>query len=116
MSNKQKLIAYNFTLMFKFSFIFSVVLLLSNVVFGQEWDENGAEIEDARVVIEKDRKIELPTASRSYEKVPPLPGAVKERVLDYEFKDYSYALKPLDPKIRVLTVQEEKLSKFYGNY
>lgn len=82
----------------------------------QNWDENGAEIEDARVVIEKDRKIELPAANRNYEKVPPLPDQERDENLKYEFKDYTYALNPLDPRIRVLTVQDEKLSKFYGNY
>lgn len=116
MRNKRKLTVYNPTKMVRFSFILFFVLFFSTTVFGQEWDENGAEIEDARVIIEKDRKIELPTASRSYEKVPPLPAAIRERALDYDFKDYSYALKPLDPRIRVLTVQDEKLRKFYGNY
>lgn len=116
MRNREKLTAYNYTQMLRFFFMFFFVSLVSTAVFGQEWDENGAEIEDARVIIEKDRKIELPTASRSYEKVPPLPSAVRERALEYDFKDYNYALNPLDPKIRVLTIQDEKLRKFYGNY
>lgn len=116
MHNQKKLTAYNYIQMLRFPLILFFLFVVSATVYGQEWDDNGAEIEDARVVIEKDRKIELPTASRSYEKVPPLPSAVRERALEYEFKDYSYALKPLDPRMRVLTVQDEKLRKFYGNY
>ncbi len=83
---------------------------------GQDWEENTAEIDDAQVIIEKDRKIELPAASRSYEKVPPLPGEGAGESLEYEFQDFNYSLQPLDPKMRVLTIQDEKLKKFYGNY
>lgn len=94
-------------------------ILLSCASFharAQDWEDNTAELDDARVIIEKDRKIELPAASRSFEKVPPLPNQEQGQALQYDFQDINYSLKPLDPKMRVLTIQDEKLSKFYGNY
>src|SRR5690554_1059682 len=101
---------------YRFILILFVLSFMVGQATAQNWEDNGAEIEDVRVVIEKDRTIELPAASRNYEKVPPLPAPGKEKPMEYEFKDYNFVLKPLDPRIRVLTIQDEKLNKFYGNY
>ena len=113
---KKDIYGFKITMAYKILFISFFVTFSSSQLFAQDWDNNTPELDDARVVIEKDRKIELPAASRNYEKVPPLPDDSEEKTLEYSFEDYNFSLQPLDPKIRVLTIQEEKLNKFYGNY
>lgn len=95
-------------------FITLLFLWSANVLAQENWDGTG-EIEDAQVIIEKDRRIALPPASRNYEKVPALPRE-KEESGSFRFKNFTYELKPLDPKIRILTIQEDPLPKLYGNY
>ena len=114
--NKKDFSRINFSFVGRTFLAFIALNYLAFNVHGQDWEENAAEIDDAQVIIEKDRKIELPAASRSYEKVPPLPGEGRSESLNYEFQDFNYSLQPLDPKMRVLTIQDEKLKKFYGNY
>lgn len=92
-----------------------LLICSTNVLAQQDWDANG-EIEDAEVIIEKDRRIELPPASRNYEKVPPLPSQERDKDETYDFKSFNYELEAIDPKIRVLTIQEDPLPKLYGNY
>ncbi|MEK6480492.1 hypothetical protein WJR50_23315 [Catalinimonas sp. 4WD22] len=79
------------------------------------WEEEG-EIEEAEVVIEKSREIELPRANRKFERVPPLP--VQESTIDinYQFVEVLPKLQPMTPSIRVLKVKEPPLSKLYPNY
>jgi len=68
-------------------------------VFAQdEWDETG-EIEDAQVVIEKDRKIELPTANRTYQKVPPSEINKQVKPQEYDFNEYIYQGPPYSPSL-----------------
>lgn len=81
------------------------------------WEEGTGEIEDASVIIEKDRKIELPKASRNFERVPPLPEDKNRTAdLDYTFKQIDLSVEPAMPQIRVFTIREEPLDKFYGSY
>ena len=79
------------------------------------WDEEG-EIEDAEVVIEKDRQIELPPASRSYEKVAPLPLQIDRSEQSYNYERVPFQSTQFAPNIRVLTIKEQPLPKLYGNY
>ncbi|MGK7393657.1 MAG: hypothetical protein ACNS62_03755 [Candidatus Cyclobacteriaceae bacterium M3_2C_046] len=81
-----------------------------------QWQDDG-EIEDAQVIIEKDRKIELPQINRNFERIPPLPvqGAGMDN-LNYEFQNYQLKLQGEAPDIRVFTIKEDPLPKFYGNY
>lgn len=106
----------NFSFLVRAIFAFYLISSYSFPALSQDWEDNAAELDDAQVIIEKDRKIELPAASRSYEKVPPLPGGETNQSLQYDFQDFNFSLQPLDPKMRVLTIQDEKLKKFYGNY
>ncbi|WP_018478066.1 TonB-dependent receptor [Pontibacter roseus] len=79
------------------------------------WGE-GAKLEDAEVVVEKDRKIELPRASRNYQKftvVPPEPG---DRNVRYRFTDYKLPAQDIDLQMKVLTIKQDELMKLYGNY
>lgn len=113
---KKCIYGFNFTMIYKISSIIVVAFFISFSSSAQEWDNNASELDDAQVIIEKDRKIELPAANRNFEKVPPLPKDPNEKSLEYTFEDYNFSLQPLDPKMRILTIQEEKLNKFYGNY
>ena len=79
------------------------------------WNDPG-DIEDAEIVIEKKREISLPAANRQYDKVPPLPQTGVPMALDYAFREFTYALSPLEPRIRPLTLADETLDKLYGNY
>ncbi len=81
----------------------------------QDWEEDG-EIQDAEVIIEKDRQIELPPANRSYQKVAPLPIEVDRSTQTYSFEKIDYQATPFTPNIRVLTIKDQPLSKLYGNY
>ncbi|MDQ3395349.1 MAG: hypothetical protein M3512_14725, partial [Bacteroidota bacterium] len=68
------------------------------------------------VIIEKDRKIELPPASRNFEKVPPPPIQPQKVEQNYQFRNFNYSVRDLDPKIRVLTIKDETTEKLYPNY
>ncbi len=98
---------------------FSCLLLsvISYVAYAQQqpWSEEG-EIEDAEVIIEKDREIELPKANRNFERVPPLPVQKPQIDVSYRFVDLTPQLPDVTPQIRVLKVKEPPLPKLYGNY
>jgi len=98
---------------FTLTFIFFVSPLFSQD--DPNWEEEG-EIEEAEVVIEKDRQIELPTANRNYERVPPLPVNEPDIDLSYQLVEVLPRLQPLTPPIRVLKVKESPLPKLYPNY
>ena len=95
-----------------FSFFVTTSLLAQQ---NPDWEEEG-EIEEAEVVIEKDRQIDLPLANRNYERVPPLPVSVPEINIDYSFVEVLPQLQQLTPPIRVLKVKEPPLAKLYSNY
>ncbi|MDQ3536872.1 MAG: hypothetical protein M3421_14730 [Bacteroidota bacterium] len=90
---------------------------LSTLAFGQgtTWGDDG-EIESAEVIIEKDRKIELPPASRNFEKVPPPPFQQQKGEQSYQFGNFNYQVRDLDPKIRILTIKDEPAGKMFPNY
>jgi hypothetical protein len=81
-----------------------------------QWGEP-RELEDASVVIEKDREIELPRAVRKFEQAPPFPLKVAQNEsLRYDFRNMDLRLATVDPQIRVFTIREDPLDKLYGNY
>ena len=78
------------------------------------WDQEG-DLEDSQVIIEKDRKIDLPQVNRDFKKVPEI--KLNQSVFDVEFNSRQFIpnLSSLAPRIRVLTIQDEKLEKLYAN-
>ncbi len=92
--------------------------LIASVAHAQQpaWEAEEGEIDDTEVVIEKDREIELPSASRQFERVPPSEVDAPEVQVTYQFKDFIPRLPTIDPKIRVLKIKEPPLDKLYGNY
>ena len=67
-----------------FAFFSLVVFATLSAQAQVKWDEDG-EIKDSEIIIEKDRTIELPAFSRSFEKVPPLPEQKDKAVVPYQF-------------------------------
>jgi hypothetical protein len=81
----------------------------------QGWGE-GAKLEDAEVVVEKNRVIELPQAARNFEKFRIDPPQAAERNVRYRFVDYRLPSQDIQLQMRVLTIKQDELTKLYGNY
>ena len=95
-----------------------LLLLLGASAWAQQpaWEQEEGEIDDAEVVIEKNREIELPEASRQFERVPPTDVQSPTVDVSYQFEEIRPQLPTVDPKIRVLKIKEPPLEKLYGNY
>ncbi len=93
------------------------LVLFIHPVIGQDqdWEDDGA-IQDAEVVIEKDRQITLDKANRGYEKVAPLPMEPNTESQQYSFEPIKYTATPFTPKVRINRIKEQPLPKLYGNY
>jgi hypothetical protein len=81
----------------------------------KEWDTDG-EIEDVEVVIEKERQIELPTADRNFEKIPPRASEPIKPPITYDFRSFNFQAPQLNPQIRPLKLKQENKSNVYGGY
>lgn len=79
-----------------------------------KWGEG--EIQKVEVVIEKDRQITVPQASRNFEKVPPRPAEPIKPEIIYQFRNLSFSVPDYNPAIRPLKLKTEPISKIYGNY
>jgi len=101
------------------SIFLSVMIALTSTMFlmaqNENWDEDGA-IQDAEVIIEKERHITLENANRGYEKVSPLPLQVNQGPQTYTFDRINYTATPFTPIIRINRIKEQPLPKLYGNY
>ncbi len=95
------------------------MLALTSTVFlvaqNENWNEDGA-IQDAEVIIEKERHITLEKAHRGYEKISPLPVQVNQGPQTYSFDLINYTATAFIPNIRVNRIKEQPLPKLYGNY
>jgi hypothetical protein len=80
----------------------------------EKWGEG--EIEKVEIEIVKERQIILPTANRNFEKVPPRPAEPIKPEITYDFKNLNFATANYNPSIRPLRLQQESISKLYGNY
>ncbi len=88
---------------------------LSNIAIAQNKDPEG-EIEDAEIVIKKNRKIELPAALMPSEKIAyPLKPEPKKQY-DFNYVDYKLRLPDLDARIRVLTMKDEPLEPLSNTF
>ena len=82
----------------------------------QEISDQQGEVEDAQVLIEKDKIIKLPPADRQYEEMVPMPTPPSPLPLSYSFPDYPYQVSNLDPRIRMLGIKNVPLKKTRSNY
>ena len=98
---------------FSYSLLFSCALIaVSLPSFGQ----NDGEIESAEIIIQKDRKIELPEASRNFEKIASTAPAPASRQQEYDYAEKNFKIGDLKLSPRVLQLTQEPLTKLYGNY
>lgn len=95
-------------------FLFIICCFPLAVIGQDNWNQEG-ELEDSQVIIEKNRKIDLPKINRDFKKVPEIKS--NQASLDVEFNSRQFIpnLNNLAPRIRVLTIQDEKLEKLYAN-
>ena len=82
-------------------------------VFSQNQE---GEIESQQIIVEKNRKIELPNAQRNFEKLTIQKKTVDINRQSYNFNDYNLPLPFLDAKLKILTVKDDPLPKLYANY
>jgi hypothetical protein len=79
------------------------------------WGE-GSKLQDAEVVVEKNRVIELPQATRNFEKFKIKPPVTEDRNVRYRFTDYTLPSQEIKLQVKVLTIKQDELTKLYGNY
>ena len=108
----------------KFIFLLIIALFQNYTGFAQEnWDGTG-EIEEAEVIIQKDRNIILPNALRIFEKVPDFSQPTGILGLSYTFKPLGFKPVAIPSRVRPLTIKTERLPSLkdnnikvgYGNY
>jgi hypothetical protein len=73
-------------------------------------------IEDKVVIIEKEAKLELPIASRNFQKIQLNPVPLQNKPQQYKYNEVSLELPKLPARIKVPTIPPDPLSKLYGNY
>lgn len=99
-----------------YSFFLCLFYLGSSSGFSQsKWEDDG-KIDDKQIIIEKNRKIELPEASRNFKKIEFSIPKPEPTIQKYDFKTFPNDLPQVDTKIRVLSVKDDQLKKLYGNY
>ncbi|HSI89883.1 MAG TPA: hypothetical protein VK927_02150, partial [Adhaeribacter sp.] len=67
-------------------------------------------------VIDKSKAIELPEASRNFEKFKLDPPEKKSNQVSFRFNDYKLPDQDVNLSVRVLTIRQDDLAKLYGNY
>ncbi|MBW8050652.1 MAG: TonB-dependent receptor [Cytophagales bacterium] len=98
------------------SLIIAYCLLPAAYCFSQDqWGEEG-EIKSSEIIIEKDRKIELPAAIRNYEKIGLHPVRVEKTPQKYVFEEFKLDLPPLSVKMKILKMRRESITKPSANY
>lgn len=96
-----------------FCLVVSLVLPLSAQP-PEKWGEG--EIEKVEIQITKEKQITLPQANRNFEKIPPRPAEPIKPEIKYDFKNLSFTTPDYNPALRPLRLQNEPISKIYGNY
>jgi len=92
-----------------------LIIFSSTFCFSQdEWEGTG-EIEEAEVIIEKDRTIILPIARRLFEKVPAFEQQSGILGLTYDYIPIQFAPGDLNTRVRPLTVRAKPLPLVRGN-
>ena len=112
-------------LCFKPTIIWVILLIgIIPVSKGQDNWEGTGEIEEAEIIILKDRQIVLPNASRIFQRVPAVTQPSGILGLSYSFEPIRFTPSALNTRVRPLTIRTEPLPAIknnniklgYGNY
>ena len=92
-------------------------MLMVSLCYAQEdWEDQGA-IEDIQIVVEKDKKIELPRANRKFEKIDKIVKKEVDTKQSYaELVPKAISLNQVKPRLKVLKIQAERPKPLIGNY
>ncbi len=96
------------------SFVVLIVLLFTASVSLYAQDQG--EIPNVEIVIEKNRQITLPPATRTFEKVPPRPVEPIKPEITYDFKNISFTASDYNPSIRPHKLKSPTIDKLNNNY
>lgn len=97
-----------------FCLVVSLVLPLSAQP-PDKWGDEG-QIEKVEIQITKEKQITLRPANRNFEKIPPRAAEPIKPEIKYDFKNLSFTTPDYNPALRPLRLQNEPISKIYGNY
>lgn len=89
-----------------------VFLCAGNLVFAQDQGE----IPNVEIVIEKSRQITLPSATRTFEKVPPRPAEPIKPEITYDYKNVPFTASDYNPSIRPHKLKSATIDKLTNNY
>lgn len=97
--------------------VLSVLLcFFTSLVQAQVKRDQSGEIEDAEIIVEKNREITLPEASRNFEKITAPARQPDPVVQKYQYIEKNIKLADLNPRFRVLQMPQEPPKKLEGNY
>ncbi|PIQ49256.1 MAG: hypothetical protein COW03_06005 [Cytophagales bacterium CG12_big_fil_rev_8_21_14_0_65_40_12] len=97
--------------------ITQLIILVFGIAYSFAGHAQGSQLEEAEIVIRKDRKITLPPANRNFEKIPQLPVQSAKSKQTYSFNEYPLNLTPIQPNFRAVNlVVSEKQKEITGNY
>lgn len=98
-------------------FVLLILTIIALPAFAQNnWEVPAeGELEDSQIIIEKNRKLELPRIQRNFQLVPKLNNNKDSIVVNYRWKEVSPRLTTVDPTLRVLRIKDDPLNKLYAN-
>jgi hypothetical protein len=73
-------------------------------------------IETLEIEIVKPRQIDLPKASRNFEKIPPRPSEPISPPIQYDFRPFTFQTAQITPAIRPLKLKDQSPSDLYGGH
>ncbi|MDW7691885.1 hypothetical protein R9C00_15920 [Flammeovirgaceae bacterium SG7u.111] len=82
----------------------------------KDWGEPSGSLEDARLLIEKETVLELPTRSRSYGKMNKIEREQSNQAQEYNLQLMDMYLGSITPKIEAMQVAPEPPEYIEGNY
>ncbi len=100
----------------KYSWVTVVLILAGFMLQAQDdptWESDG-EINDAEIVIEKDKVLELPSFQRLFSKIPNEDLKTSPLKVDFEIKNLNFSPSTQPKSLRIYKVKTEPLEKLYN--
>lgn len=93
-------------------YITMIIMIMSVSVYAQQ----PGQLQDVEIEILTDRQINLPQATRHFEKIPPKPSEPIKPPIVYDFKAFTFQTPQISPVIRPLKLKDTKPAEMYGGY